>query len=474
MLNIRYRNVCFENKGSPIPKKNSREQFPVILNETPSLTDHVFRDSQNPFSHLETDAPVSTLPSVEEIIEKYRDLIFEHVSRRIAFFFQQLICCFQTKLHFEIGPVVSQGASAKKVVLTDQNLANLEFKRNATHSSTLPCLVAYDLEEWESCQAKKTKIPKGWIFLKGTDSYRLWNSTINMPHWVNMVDLQIDGTSRDQKLRDKTLHLVNTAAQGEIDPEEGLELFIKLSIDQVESSYKVATQLMYRKILNLYKYELESTQVSFNHNRSMWLEALLSIRVSDESFRKIIYQIRYLTIRDAQLGQAELMQKIDLAKQKILSSYKRKLPYFEPAFRSLLIAETYTQRNRKRLEKMYNFSYFDFKERLSGTKLNIFDNTKIKLAEKHRPQIIALSAEIIRDIQELRKKEALQRSQTTKLLRYAKKWTQKQLARELSVSQSTISRMENCKKVITLPIAEKLSLIFHVDSGLFMPHFFYD
>ena len=42
----------------------------------------------------------------------------------------------------------------------------------------------------------------------------------------------------------------------------------------------------------------------------------------------------------------------------------------------------------------------------------------------------------------------------------------KQLAQELSVSQSIVSRMENCHKLITLPIAEKLSLIFHVDAGL--------
>jgi DNA-binding XRE family transcriptional regulator len=445
------------------------------LNETPSLTDPVFRDSQNPFSHLETDTPTSTLlPSVEEIIEKYRDLICEHVSRRVIFFFQQLICCFQTKLHFEIGHVVSQGASAKKVTLSDQNLASLEFERNAAHSSTLPCLLAYDAKEWALYQAKKINLPKGWVFLKGTDSYRLWNSTINIPRWINMVDLQIDGTSRDQKLRYKTLHLINAAARGEIDPEEGLELFIQLSIHQVELTYKAATQFIYRKILNLYKYELESTQVSFNHNRSMWLEALLSIKVLDESSRKIIYQIRYQAIRDAQLGQAKLIQKINLVKRKILSSYKKKPPYFEAAFRSLLIAEAYTQKNRQRLEKIYNFSYFDFKARLSSAQLHIFDNTKSKLTKKHRPQITALTTEIIRDMQELRKKEALQRSQFTKLLRHAKKWTQKQLSQELSVSQSTVSRMENCHKLITLPLAEKLSLIFHVDTGLFMPHFFYD
>ena len=438
------------------------------------MTDHVFKDSQNPFSALETDAPTSTLPSVEEIIEKYRDLIFEHVSRRIDFFFQQLICCFQTKLHFEIGHVDSQGASAKKVVLKDEKLETLEFQRNAAHSSTLPCLIAYDLEEWKLYQEKKTELPKGWIFLKGTDSYRLWNSTINMPHWVNMADIQIDGNSRDQKLRYKTLQLINAVAQGEIDPEEGLELFIEFSIDQVESSYKAATQLMYQKILSLYKYQLESTQASFNHNRSMWLEALLGIRVSDESLRKIIYQIRYLAVRDAQLGQAKLIQKIDLIKQEILASYTRKPPHFEPAFRSLLIAETHTQRDRQRLEKLYNFSYFDFRARLNGTKLAIFENTKRKLAEKHRSQITALSAEILCDMQGLRNKEALQRSQTIKLLRRAKKWTQKRLAQELSISRSTISQMENCHKLITLPIAEKLSEIFHIDTGVFISQFFYD
>lgn len=129
------------------------------------MTDHVFRDSQNPFSHLEIDTPASTLlPSTEELIEKYRDLIGEHVSRRIAFFFQQLICCFQTKLHFEIGQVVSQGSSAKKVTLTDQNLTNLEFERNAAHSSTLPCLLAYDLEEWELYQEKKTNFLRDGFF----------------------------------------------------------------------------------------------------------------------------------------------------------------------------------------------------------------------------------------------------------------------------------------------------------------------
>lgn len=438
-------------------KKVSREQFPVILNETPSLMDFVF------LGEIKT---YSVLPCVEEIIEKYRDLIFEHVSRRVDFFFQQIICCFQTKLHFEIGHVVSQGASAKKMVITDENLASLEFERNAAHSSTLPCLLAY--EEWDLYQEKS----KGWVFLKGTDSYRLWNSTINMPRWINMVDLQIDGGSRDRKLRYKTLHLLNAAAQGEIDPEEGLERFIAFAIEQVESSCKVATQPMYVKILRLYQYELESIQVGFNHNRSMWLESLLSIKVSDEPSRKLIYQIRYQAVRDAQVGQAELIQKIDLVKKKI--SGKRKPAYFEAAFRSLLIAETYTQRNRQRLEKLYNFSYFDFKARLSGTRLDIFDHTKIKLAEKYRPQIIALSAEIIRDMQELRKKEALQRSQITKLLRCAKKWTQKQLGQELSVSQSAISRIENCHTLIGLPLAEKLSAVFQVDIGLFMPHFFYD
>lgn len=459
-----------------MPPKKAREQFPVILNETPSLTDHVFKDQQNPFSHLDTvsNPTCEKLPSIEEIIEKYRDLIFEHVSRRIAFFFQQLVCCYQTKLHFEIGHVVSQGSSAKKVVLIDQNLSSLEFERNAAHSSTLPCLIAYDAEEWALYQAKKTKNPRGQVFLKGTDSYRLWNSTINMPRWVNMVDLQIDGTSRDKKLRYKTLNLLNAAAQGEIDPERGLESFIELAIDQVELSSKVATQEMYIKILKLYQYELASTQAEFNHNHSIWLDKLLNIKASDEISRKIIYQIRYQAIRDAQMDQAKLLETIDIIRKKLLSEYKKRPTYFEAAFLSLLIEQAQTKANRQRLEKLYNFSYFDFTARLSSARQRIFDCTKILLAEKHLAEITALSSKVILDMQALRKKEAIQRSQTTKQLRLARKWTQKQLAQKLSTSPSTISRIENCHTLITLSRAEALSAIFDVDAGLFMPHFFYD
>ena len=77
--------------------------------------------------------------------------------------------------------------------------------------------------------------------------------------------------------------------------------------------------------------------------------------------------------------------------------------------------------------------------------------------------------------------EEYQRAQIIKELRGMKKWRQIDLGAEVRVlfpraaaSQSTISRIENRQKLVTPQIAEEFSQVFKVDSGLFMPHFFYE
>ncbi len=68
-----------------------------------------------------------------------------------------------------------------------------------------------------------------------------------------------------------------------------------------------------------------------------------------------------------------------------------------------------------------------------------------------------------------------------KELRRSKSWSQVELGKKVAqlfpraaASQSTISRIENRKKLVTSPIAEEFSQVFKVDVGLFMPHFFYE
>ena len=103
------------------------------------------------------------------------------------------------------------------------------------------------------------------------------------------------------------------------------------------------------------------------------------------------------------------------------------------------------------------------------------------MLEPHLKKINFVVCEILQDMRTLRTEEANQRAQITKDLRGMKGWIQKKLGDEVkkqfphaAASQSTICRIERCMKLVTPQIAQELSQVFGVDSGLFMPHFFYD
>ena len=98
---------------------------------------------------IDPEPPLKILPTPEEVIQKYRSSIGIHIERRISFFFQQLAACYKTRLHFEIGDTLDQGASPDRIVLIDEAKKTLNFQRNAAHSSTIPCLIGYDYKKWQ-------------------------------------------------------------------------------------------------------------------------------------------------------------------------------------------------------------------------------------------------------------------------------------------------------------------------------------
>lgn len=145
-----------------VKKEIVREQYPILYNETPSLTDSIYHDENDPFRDLKkkdtkkkvhqvvtramaaqahTDQ-LQKIPSTSEIIQKYEEAIAEHISRRINGFFLQLICCHKTNLQFEIGDTMAQGASVGRIEINGiddkGNPANYSIQRNAAHSNTIP------------------------------------------------------------------------------------------------------------------------------------------------------------------------------------------------------------------------------------------------------------------------------------------------------------------------------------------------
>jgi len=480
-------------------EKQPREKYAHEQGETCSLTDRVYQDNGSnqklnevDYEHAEQEI-VKTIPKHKEMIAEYKKMILEHVERRILFFFQQLIVCYQTKLHFESIGALDQGKSAEAIVLSVKDHLEKIVVRQAAHSSSNPCLVAYDSNQWKQYVEKKICRPQGFVFLKDTDYYRTVNATMNMPRWMNDADREIDEKTIDSLLRSKGEDIINRVAQGLLTPDEGLTEYFSEAIGEVQKAQKrLSTAKKGEEVQEILGY-YEKYLTRFKNNivgDTTFLEQYLNLKTGhgtqNEKAKRVLFQLRYAAIRDCQVNQAALIQKVEKVRESILSVVKagnrnRKPDNFDAASKTLLVAQARTDRNRQRLEKLLNFSPFNFEAQLQGSAKIKYFKTKELLAKDHIQKINAIAREVLEDMRKLRTQEMYQRAQTVKELRAMKQWTQKQLGNEVkslfplaAASQSTIHRVEKGEKLVTQQIAREFSRVFDVDEGLFMPHFYYE
>lgn len=457
---------------APLPKKK-RDIYSQQSNECCAQIDQVFKDTtagkQIDFLHT-NPLEVLKAPKPEEIIDDYQEMIKDHVERRIQFFFQQLIICYQTKLHFKTVGASDQAKSAEAITLRVKSKNPVHIKRNAAHSSTAPRLIAYE----------KEGAATGFVFLKGTDYYRTQQATMNMPRWINDADREIDEKTQHSLLREKAEHLLNRASQGAITPDEGIKLFAKEALVEIDKGIRRATSVV-AKVLELYQAHFLHFQENVQNDPD-FLQKFLNCKfksAQDEKSKRVILNMRYKAIRDVQVDQAALIQKVEAVRLEVLPK-GRKPDFFKEAFRTLLIESAGTPGDRQRLEKLYNFSPESFLAQYPNAQVTKFNKTKEGL-KAHADKIEFVAKEILSDMRHLRTKEQYLRAEITKELRVLKGWTQTQLGdnikklfEQAASSQSTICRIERGKKRVTPQIAEELSQVFDVDAGLFMPHFFYD
>ncbi len=442
------------NVGPVFAHQKVRTQYSLLLNETPSLEDPVF-----------DDVVPKRLGFLQggQLVERYEEAMEQHVERRVAIFFQKLVACYRTGLRFEIGQTQAQGESAPALKgYEDGKLKKLSV-RNAAHSSTIPSLIAY-----------KPGDPQGFHFMRGTDLYRISNSTIAMPRAINEADIAIDGRAKSSQLREKSLKLLNQASEGEINPEEGVTQFLDLLAKRVKSAMDTAQDGGIKTALKHYKATLRDIQETLREDPDM-LARMLDVQIDPETdsalARKTIYHIRYRAIRDNLLGQEALIKKIEAVKEEIFEQMKGRFCHKEEAFRQVLVSKA-TGEDQIRLRKLYNLPEENSNSRYEKTKTEIL---------KHKKKIEALIKDLSRDLERLRNKEIRQRASVTKTLRYLKGWRQVDLSAKikrvfphLPSSQPTLSRIETGIRAVDPDYAEKLSAVFKVDPGLFMPHFFHD
>lgn len=475
-------------------KKEKRDQYAQVLSETCSLTDRVFKDSSSKqilqFNESVHKNPLNTnaLPSYVQLAKEYKGMIREHIERRVLFFFQQLIVCYQTKLHFESVGAQDQAASASSIFVKIKGEQQKLTVRNAAHSSTSPCLVAYDKQEWQQYKAGLKAKPQGFVFLKGTDYYRTANATMNMPRMINEADREIDEKTSDSLLRDKSEAIINKVAQGELTPDEGLTCFLEDAIFAVEDAQeRLANKDKDPDVQEVLKYYLKYLNkcLSVIESDPAFLGNFLNIKIDssehDDAARRIILNIRYNAIRNVQIEQSKLIQKVEALKKEIFDGLDgtKKPDNFDAAFRTKMIEAARTDLDRQRLKKLLNFSPDNFKAQLNKSISTKFTKT-LDLLTPHTDRIKFVVQDILQDMRLLRTQEQYDRAKILKDLRYMKQWAQKELGAAVkslfanaAASQPTISRIESRQKLVTPQIAKEFSEVFKVDPGLFMPHFFY-
>lgn len=483
------------NIGPVYVKKEKRDQYAQVLSETCSLTDRVYKDSSSKqilqFNDSVHNNPLNTnaMPSYVQLAKDYKGMMREHIERRVLFFFQQLIVCYQTKLHFESLGAQDQAASASSIFVKIKGEQQKLTVRNAAHSSVSPCLVAFDNQEWLQYKAGLIAKPQGFVFLKGTDYYRTANATMNMPRMINEADREIDEKTSESLLRVKSEAIINKVAQGELAPEAGLIEFLEDAIFAVEDAQeRLANKDKDPDVQEVLKYYLKYLNICLGVIESdpAFLGNFLNIKIDssehDDAAKRIILNIRYNVIRNVQIEQSKLIQKVEALKKEIFDNLggTKKPDNFEAAFRTKMIEAARTNLDRQRLKKLLNFSPENFEAQLNKSISTKFTKT-LGLLTPHTDRIKFVVQELLQDMRHLRTQEQYDRANILKALRHMKHWTQKELGAAVknlfahaAASQPTISRIESRVKLVTPQIAEEFSQVFKIDSGLFMPHFFYD
>ena len=291
-----------------------REKYTLLLNETSSVTDRIFDDLRK--KRILTAAEFAKLKSPEKLIEDSEEMIADHIDKRIALFFQQLIVTYNVPFHFEMGETQHQAPSAPTLT-KKKGGETVKVPFNSAHSATIPCLYAYHKNDWNRWIADPQANPKPtpFVYLKGSDTYNEHNSTLGLIKLVNSADISLDGTSKStDQLRVKSIDIIQRSAIGEISPRKGLKEFLKEAqrvLNERIDSPGVKEEI--KQILRIY---LERVENAIEESEeSAFFDQLINIKIENEPdeaarLRKLIYRRRFKIIRESQEVQSVIARKI--------------------------------------------------------------------------------------------------------------------------------------------------------------------
>lgn len=279
----------------------------------------------------------------------------QHLDRRLSNLFIQLVVCYQTGLHLEIGATMHQSEPATHLYLNNrQKICN----RNSAHSSTIPCLYAYPDKPWQEFLSGRSGKPEGHVYLEGSECYRRQNATMVMPDKVNLADMEIDGSPIKWILREKAIEVLNEASASNICPQSGLKKFAKCFQDAVADRKGHADDPEVKSVLEFYHDNLPGLRETLEIPATF--DMLLGLNPQKmplgPDLRNRVCHLQYLAIRNRNLKQAlihdRIKQTADILKEGMRLTASPDL--VEEAFRHVLVEKAPNEKTRLKLKHFFN------------------------------------------------------------------------------------------------------------------------
>lgn len=310
---------------------------------------------------------------------------------------------------FQIG-------SSSAITLTSST-SSQKIKREAAHSSTIPTLLA---------QAFPDQAP--FVYLKGGSSYFQHNTTIGMCELVNGADELIDGNNdKSNKLRTKTIDLINTVALGILTPEKATLEFMKkfllqakIEIDNLKynpTDGRLAVLKKYQEIIQRIQ-EAASDPTFFDRQIGVQIENNESKETAE--LRKIIYKRRIETIRHQEISESIIAKKIADTKKEMSTSDK--------GFLEDVLLSSFQDNSEKLIfEKLFAKTHAIIEKAGNSSDPKALKTYKTRITnvkKKYSTLIDNLARDLRIEFRKLSASEFSLRAQVFKDLRMARNWSQ--------------------------------------------------
>lgn len=421
----------------------------------------------------------------KELIRDKREVIEQHLDRRIQLFFQQAILCYNT-------PFIYESEGAEDQIGIGSTVKMLNHKTQAAHSSTFPCLYAYPKDEHGNLDRNKR-----FVFLKYSHSYNQQNATVELLLEVNQADTELDGKIGQQKLRNAAIKIINDAALGKINPTKATKRFLKVFEERL---IKMITELnkndLRRDVLEIYLSHLREVRNEIKEGPAIFDQIMGVILPSSETvLRDVVYKKRYELIQQAEFIESQIAKRIFQAQRDMLGSRVKSLKSVDYRLRYILLNKSGNEQERKFLEKIFCTSAEQLRTNIENKadKLRRVENSVNKFEKTHREKIQNLTRDLRVFRKELQKLEFDFRAKLIRGIRVEfKNWYQREFVAHFKelyphepMSQSMTSRLEQPsrlpskliyatpesqrRKEIDIGKAQKIANTFGIDVGLFLP-----